>query len=610
MNPKKTVENSFPLWQDDPASIDLLSFDAVAATVTEALLDDNLDPIALGLSGGWGSGKTTVLRIIAKILSEKNTPDSKVIIVSTDPWRYDPTTGAKESLISEILAGLAKEIDSKKDPKSTAKKLVQRLVKRVDWSKAIRLTAKTAIALQVPSFDDVLDIVKDPEGEDAVRGLSAFREEFNELMDSGELAHVKRVVVLVDDLDRCLPETVIESLEAIRLFLAVPKMSFVLAADEERVADAIRTRYPNNPTSSEKEQEEEPASLYLHKIVQTTVPIPSLSRFDTQSYILLLLLMNKLTNKGLFEQLVEQCADLRIQSKSIDDLPGIDGENITEELVFASRLTPLLYEKLHGNPRRIKRFMNDLYVRQSVAANRGITLEAPVVAKLMVLELLLKADFQNVLNWLANGELRPQIEALEAQAGRKPSSDVKPQSEKSDKTPDFPEPLIRWAKLPPSLKDIDLTPYLYLAASFSSKTLLDQDLPERLRDIAANMLSSVKAEQHSISGDDITSLTTADATALIEHLGRVGRDRPADQRKAVSGMLRIVRVHMSVLEHVKQALTAIPADEISIPSILLFNFPQDIALRSVLDHWNGTTTKATTKTTIASALKKGANSGN
>ena len=68
-------------------------------------------------------------------------------------------------------------------------------------------------------------------------------------MESPELGHIKRVVVLVDDLDRCLPPTVIETLEGIRLFLAVPKMSFVIAADEDRVADAIRTRYekPGGP---------------------------------------------------------------------------------------------------------------------------------------------------------------------------------------------------------------------------------------------------------------------------------------------------------------------------------------------------------------------------
>lgn len=49
-------------------------------------------------------------------------------------------------------------------------------------------------------------------------------------------------MVLVDDLDRSLPDTVVETPEAIKLFLSVKKMAFVFAADEENVASAIGRR--------------------------------------------------------------------------------------------------------------------------------------------------------------------------------------------------------------------------------------------------------------------------------------------------------------------------------------------------------------------------------
>ena len=57
-------DSSYPLWSDEPSVRDLLSFDAVAATVADTVLDDKLDPIALGLSGSWGSGKTSVLELV------------------------------------------------------------------------------------------------------------------------------------------------------------------------------------------------------------------------------------------------------------------------------------------------------------------------------------------------------------------------------------------------------------------------------------------------------------------------------------------------------------------------------------------------------------------
>ena len=149
------MSKELTLWPDDPTTTDLLSFAAVAETVAEALLDDNLDPVAIGLAGRWGSGKTTVLQLVDGILADKNAEDSKVLIVSTHPWRYDPTTGAKESLIAEVLTALEKEVKEDASTGNKAKKLMARLEKRVDWAKAIRLTTKAAVALQVPSFDDL-----------------------------------------------------------------------------------------------------------------------------------------------------------------------------------------------------------------------------------------------------------------------------------------------------------------------------------------------------------------------------------------------------------------------------------------------------------------------
>jgi len=604
----------FPLWSDDPALIDLLSFDAVAATAAEALLDDRLNPVALGLSGPWGSGKTTVLGLVGHELESQNTDSAKVIVVPTDPWRYDPTTGAKESLIAEVLSRLSVEVTKDETAGGKAKKLLKRLVQRVDWSKAIRLAAKTSLALQIPTFDQLTDLVKDSdEGSDedrAPRGLEGFRSEFSELMESAELGHIRRVVVLVDDLDRCLDETIIETLEAIRLFLAVPKMSFVIAADEDRVAEAIRTRFPKSEAAGDAADgawTEEPAKLYLHKIVQTTLPLPALSRFDTQAFLLLLQLQMRVDEAQL-EPIVADCAELRRRSGDLDELAPVEGLDFSEEMAFAARLTPLLYEKLRGSPRRVKRFLNDLHVRQSIANRRGITLDAAVVAKLMVLEVLLPDEFAKVLEWLANGVLRLQMDALESAAGR-PTADAapaeleatdgEPDRDKKDKEdvpaepakPSFDDAMLRWAKLPPSLREPDLATYLYLAAAFRGKALLDSGLPERLRDIATNLLSAVRAEQKAVSDDELAHLGPIDAEALIAHLGRMARDRPSEQQKAVTGILRITHANADAGTAAERALSGIPADDVAIGTPLLFKLPDDAALLPVLNRWAANTTK-------------------
>ena len=478
--------------------------------------------------------------------------------------------------------------------------------------------------MQIPSFDELVGLVKDPDenSENPARGLEAFRAEFKELMESPELAHIRRVVVLVDDLDRCLPPTVIETLEGIRLFLAVPKMSFVIAADEERVAEAIRTRYERTSNQAERpgqEMDEEPARLYLHKIVQTTVPLPALSRFDTEAYLLLLLALSKVPEEGI-KGLVEQCDVLRKESGDLAELPGVDGVDLAEELLFAERLTPILYEKLRGNPRRIKRFLNDLHVRQSVATRRGITLQPEVVAKMMVLEQLLSEEFDRVLGWLARGTVRSEMGRLEEAAGQAPAEvEVSPSVEEapalaqqngtasvSTTEPDqtFTDSMLRWAKLSPPLREEDLSVYLHLAASFAGQTVLDRDLPERLRDIAASLLSPVRADQYSVTDGDLSRLPVDDAKHLLQHLGRMGRDRPTDQRKAVEAILRLCRQHGSLGPEACTVLSMIPADEITVPSLFLFQ-TEDTALHPALEKWKSSTSRQTTRNAIDQVLKNG-----
>ncbi|MFF8725910.1 P-loop NTPase fold protein [Streptomyces sp. NPDC015171] len=609
---------SAQLWSDEPTRLDLLSFDAVAKTVVQAVLDDALDPVTVGVSGAWGSGKTTVLRLIEDELAPKPpATDTTILVISTDPWRYDPGVGAKETLIGEVLSAVAAELAKKEQPEgriSRARTMLTKLRQRVDWAKALQVAAKTSLTLQLPSVDDLTSLINtEPSNDDAdagdppSRGLGEFRSEFRTLMESAELSHLRRVVVLVDDLDRCLPDTVVDTLETIRLFLAVPKMAFVVAADEHRVADALRARFPDPGSGQQAAQEryfEEPASLYLHKIVQTTVPLPTLSRFDTEAFLVLLQLSQRLTVEELTPY-IEACVHLRLEKGLLDDLAeAVNGNDILAEMAFASRMTPILYEKLQGSPRRIKRFLNDLRVRQSVAGHRGIELEPDIVAKLMVLEKLLPDAFAIVLGWLARGELRSRMARLETAAGR-PAPEP-PAAEDADPTPDnaaspdqeprpspdeggsepvaFDDDLIRWAKLPPSLGDVDLAPYLYLAAAFTGEQLLDAGLPGRLRDIAANLLSGVRFDQRRVTDADITALGEDDALSLVEYLGRAGRDRPTDQTAAVRSLVRIATAYPATTERATRLLQSIPARELE-PATILVLPPGVPVFRGVLEHW-------------------------
>lgn len=587
------------LWSDEPSKIDFLAARAIAETVSDAVLDDSLDPLAIGLSGPWGSGKTTVLELIKLDLDNRSDRggEKTILTVRTDPWRYDPSVGAKESLIAEVLDVLTAELEKKPETRvGEAIKLVKKLARRVDWAKAVKLAAKTSLALQIPSLDDLTDLIREPSEDDAAdaepRGLAGFRAEFEELMSSDELKHIRRVAVLVDDLDRCLVDTVVETLEAIRLFLSVKGMAFVIAADEDRVAEAIRAKLPEWTMPEERPggrgalPPEPPSKLYLHKILQMTVPLPALGAFDTESYVLLLQLQNRVDSQLSDEQLravIDECTKLRGVG-ALDGLKAPTSVDVQQELAFAHRLTAILYEKFMGNPRRIKRFLNDLNIRRSIAARRGINLDQDVVAKLMVLEVLLPDQFQEVLSWLRTGELRDRLSALEtlATVSKAEASDdaasadeaavQEPELEANESkfgssekdtedlaepeaaaaspvavAPHFSDDLIRWAKLLPDLSEIDLSPYLHLAASFSGDLLVSQELPQRLRDLFVQLMTLRTVDRQLLSEDRLKALPLDDVRTLVRHLGLRARDRIQEQRGAVSGIGRLASAHPPVV---------------------------------------------------------------
>lgn len=131
---------------------------------------------------------------------------------------------------------------------------------------------------------EAASLLKRGEGQSVPEEIHEFREEFSKLLDE---AKIDQLVVLIDDLDRCLPATAIDTLEAIRLFLFVPKTAFVIGADEAMIEYAVRQHFPNLPLTSGPMPY---ARNYLEKVVQIPFRIPALGIQETRTYVTLLLI--------------------------------------------------------------------------------------------------------------------------------------------------------------------------------------------------------------------------------------------------------------------------------------------------------------------------------
>ena len=136
------------------------------------------------------------------------------------------------------------------------------------------------------------------------RQIQNFRKDFEELLKEST---VTRLIITIDDLDRCSPDTIIPTLEAIKLFLFVPRDASIIGADEELVRYAVRRRFPELPGDRR-----EVGRDYLEKLIQFPVRIPALGRAEVESYMGLLFVIacDQLTpeQKGLVRKSVGEAS--------------------------------------------------------------------------------------------------------------------------------------------------------------------------------------------------------------------------------------------------------------------------------------------------------------
>ncbi len=387
------------MWSDNEAEVDLLGYGHLADAVVGIVKNEDLLPATIGLFGDWGSGKSTLLRMVGTRLED----DDKTLVLPFNGWLFEGYADARASLMGSILDSLTE----KKTLGTKAKDLVVKLFRRLDilrigtrlgkyglsyaigGTTALGITAgadagETALAFWDKAKDvkpeDLKEFLKDDPGRDARQGIAKFRQDFEELLKAAE---IERLIVTIDDLDRCLPDTVIETLEAIKFFLFVRGSAFILAADDRLVQYAVRRCFPELPG-----ERRDVGRDYLEKLIQFPVRVPPLGAPETENYVNLLLAQASNLSGPQFEMararvvnppdgsLLEVRFNLGIARELFDSVTP----ELEERLAVAHYVAPILASGLAGNPRQCKRFLNTLLLRQSMAEARDIELKLGVLA--------------------------------------------------------------------------------------------------------------------------------------------------------------------------------------------------------------------------------------
>lgn len=358
---------SIRLWNDNPTGSDLLGFSGLIDTVVQALLAPELDPVTVAIQSPWGGGKSSALSMIENRLKG----DDSVIVLRADPWEYENVADMRTALITQVLTALETAAANNAD----VKQKIRGLLKRIAWSQ-VAVSLGTAVITQSVDVEKLVNAFTPAENEKP-RNMAGFRSDFAEAMDA--LTGTDRVVVLVDDLDRCLPDTVVAVLEAIKVFLSVPKMTFVLAAEEELIRSAIE-QHGGRGTDF--------ANRYLEKIVQVPVTLPRLTKPGAVVFVALLLAERRINDPDKFAILADDFAEQwdggldGIFGRLKPGTPRPTGEE--ESLAYA--FAEVLSADRWSSPRAVKRFLNGWGIRDSVARARGIEIDHGVSLKLAIFE--------------------------------------------------------------------------------------------------------------------------------------------------------------------------------------------------------------------------------
>lgn len=492
---------------DDETAVDFLNYDAISRTVVKLLKGNQQRALTIGIHGGWGAGKSSILKMIESEIAQGN---DGLVCLRFNGWAFQGFEDAKIVLIQSTI----NEICHKRSRFEKVKKLGATLSSRVDWFKLSLLGGGIALNLmqvlsspeQISSIASIISLVKSnfqsittedfergvrevtstlkpSESSHIVEHIHQFREDFEELLKE---AGIEQLVILIDDLDRCLPSTAIDTLEAIRLFLFVPRTAFVIGADEAMIEYSVRQHFPELPIASGPMPY---ARNYLEKLIQVPFRIPALGIRETITYVTLLLVEALVgANHSGFKRLLIAAKEglsqpwlgTGVDSSAVESVDPERKSSLDEVYVLAQQIGPILAEGTKGNPRQVKRFLNSMMSRQAIASAKGFgdSINQAVLAKLMLAEQF-QPDFYDFLAAkivVSNQGVASELELLEEKSAEETRAET---SEREETKWDVEEDdtlvrnvglqwlnrkwLRQWLQIEPQLAATDLRPYIFVA---------------------------------------------------------------------------------------------------------------------------------------------------
>lgn len=316
-------------------------FDAYAETLAELIaFKENKTPLVIGIYGSWGSGKTSLMKMVEERLQEYSKKDEKYRVCKSvwfQPWKH---TGEEA-----ILAALAEAIFRAMEEDGffdQGKTYLESLSQSLDKKEILSAFSK---ALSRGVFD-----ISKFFGELPHKKKLGFYHLFESLLADLIWCYVRDrpktstsegledkegvLAIFIDDLDRCPPKKIPQVLETIKLFMNQPGCVFVIGVDKEIVESAI----------ADQGYKDKKAEFFMQKMVQVTFDLPAKSIKDIEDYL----------------------------------------EKLAPDQPLLSEHSGMISKALDYNPRGAKRFLNNLSLRQSLLSKLVVEIDQKDLDKALV----------------------------------------------------------------------------------------------------------------------------------------------------------------------------------------------------------------------------------
>jgi uncharacterized protein YjbI with pentapeptide repeats len=308
---KNMKDKSAKILLDVPVDDGVLGFD----NYRDALIDiiKSSDPhFTIGIFGGWGTGKTTLMKMMRKELDK-----DEEITVWFNPWQYEKEIHLLIPLVQTI--NLELQTNHKDIVGEDTVKKITGLLKKVGRSIKPELT----VGIAKVGLDS--EKLLEEEKEDLTSLYFELNQELENVIEKIQKTQKERIVIFIDDLDRCLPDKALQVLESIKGFLDMDGYVFVLGLSRDIIEKCVDAKYKKESGIS--------GSYYLRKMIQVPFTLPDLREEETRGYV---------------EELKKELKGSEVQ-KHIEDYIDI------------------IVGGMEANPREIKRFVNNFILANQIS---------------------------------------------------------------------------------------------------------------------------------------------------------------------------------------------------------------------------------------------------